>query len=115
MDEFYGRNMPDAPWDETQLVLLSQLYGRFARIFDEDGVEFFSAARRLVVGDERRAGDRPPARRAARTTCSMQTALEQRVRDRTVAQMVEEAPSEARVEPVDLPFEVRRRPSRRSG
>jgi succinate dehydrogenase/fumarate reductase flavoprotein subunit len=41
MDEFYGRNMPDAPWDETQLVSLSQLYGRFARVFDEDGIEFF--------------------------------------------------------------------------
>src|SRR5205823_601889 len=45
MEEFYGRNMPDAPWDETELISLSQLYGRFARIFDEDGVEFFSRER----------------------------------------------------------------------
>ena len=42
MADFYGRNMPDAAWDETELVSLSQLYGRFARIFDEDGVEFFA-------------------------------------------------------------------------
>ena len=63
MDEFYGRNMPDAPWDETELVSLSQLYGRFARIFDEDGDRVLLARRRLVVGDERRPGDRAPARR----------------------------------------------------
>src|SRR2546423_860261 len=41
MVEFYGRNMPDARWDETQLVSQSQLYARHARIFDTDGVEFF--------------------------------------------------------------------------
>ncbi|HEY2327507.1 MAG TPA: FAD-binding protein, partial [Gaiellaceae bacterium] len=43
LDEFYGRNMPDAAWDETQFVSLSQLYGRYARVFDENGVEFFEA------------------------------------------------------------------------
>jgi fumarate reductase flavoprotein subunit len=41
MDEFYGRNMPDTPWTEAEFVSASQLYARFARVFDEDGVEFF--------------------------------------------------------------------------
>ena len=43
LDEFYGRNMPDAPWDDSGFVPLSQLYARFARIFDERGEEFFAA------------------------------------------------------------------------
>jgi succinate dehydrogenase/fumarate reductase flavoprotein subunit len=41
MDEFYGRNMPDTPWTEAEFVSASQLYAARARIFDEDGVEFF--------------------------------------------------------------------------
>src|SRR5689334_5977895 len=43
LDEFYGRNMPDAPWGEPEFVSLPQLYARFARIFDEQGSEFFAA------------------------------------------------------------------------
>src|SRR5262249_23511108 len=31
--EFYGRNMPDAEWGETDFVGESQLYARYARIF----------------------------------------------------------------------------------
>jgi succinate dehydrogenase/fumarate reductase flavoprotein subunit len=42
--EFYGRNMPDTPWTEAEYVPAAQLYARRARIFDEDGVEFFRAA-----------------------------------------------------------------------
>ena len=41
MDEFYGRNMPDADFTEEQFVPLAQLYGRVARIFNERGEEFF--------------------------------------------------------------------------
>ena len=41
MDEFYGRNMPDAPWTEAEYVSAAQLYAARARIFDEDGIEFF--------------------------------------------------------------------------
>src|SRR5437868_6352676 len=41
MDEFFGRNMPDADFGEGDFVRLSQLYGRFARVFDENAVEFF--------------------------------------------------------------------------
>jgi fumarate reductase flavoprotein subunit len=44
MAEFYGRNMPDTPWTEAEYVPAAQLFARRARIFDEDGVEFFQAA-----------------------------------------------------------------------
>jgi succinate dehydrogenase/fumarate reductase flavoprotein subunit len=39
LDEFYGRNMPDAPFGETEFVSLSQLYARWARIVDAEGRE----------------------------------------------------------------------------
>jgi fumarate reductase flavoprotein subunit len=42
LDEFYGRNMPDADFTEEQFVPLAQLYGRVARMFNEAGEEFFS-------------------------------------------------------------------------
>ncbi len=104
MDEFYGRNMPDAPWDETQLVSLSQLYGRFARIFDEDGIEFFAADE--VSWSETNVVQATARRRGAKAYYLLDAgALEQRVRDRTVGQMVEAAPAEARVELAALPFE----------
>ena len=104
MDEFYGRNMPDAPWDETELVSLSQLYGRFARIFDVNGVEFFERERvswsetNVVAATARRPG--------ARAFYLLdEAALEERVRDRTVADMVAAAPAESRVALADLPFD----------
>jgi hypothetical protein len=104
MSEFYGRNMPDAPWDETQLVSLSQLYARFARIFDQDGVEFFS--REDVSWSETNVVQATAGRRDAKAFYLLDAeALEQRVRDRTVAQLVEAAPSEARVALAELPFD----------
>jgi len=104
MDEFYGRNMPDALWDETQLVSLSQLYARHARIYDEDGIEFFSASD--VSWSETNVVQATARRPNARAYYVLdQSALEQRVRDRTVAEMVESAPAEARVGPRDLPFD----------
>jgi fumarate reductase flavoprotein subunit len=104
MDEFYGRNMPDAPWDETQLVSSSQLYARFARIFDEDGVEFFE--RDEVSWSETNVVQATAHRRDARAFYLLDVAaLEQRVRDRSVAEIVEAAPAEARVALADLPFD----------
>jgi succinate dehydrogenase/fumarate reductase flavoprotein subunit len=104
MDEFYGRNMPDAPWDETQLVSLSQLYARFARIFDEKGVEFFE--RDEVSWSETNVVQATAHRHEARAIYLLDApALEQRVRDRTVAQIVEAAPPEARVALAELPFD----------
>jgi succinate dehydrogenase/fumarate reductase flavoprotein subunit len=104
MDEFYGRNMPDAPWGEDELVTSSQLYARFARIFDEDGVEFFD--RRDVAWSETNVVQATARRRGARAYYLLdEGALRQRVRDRTVADMVETAPAEARVPLSALPFD----------
>ena len=104
MDEFYGRNMPDAPWDETQLVSLSQLYARFARIFDEDGVEFFEAAD--VSWSEANVVQATAHRHGARAYYLLdEAALGQRVRDRTVRELVEAAPLEAHVPVDELPFD----------
>jgi fumarate reductase flavoprotein subunit len=104
MDEFYGRNMPDAPWDETQLVSLSQLYGRYARIFDENGIEFFS--RDDVSWSETNVVQATARRSDARAYYLLhEEALRHRVRDRTVAEIVEAAPAEAHVPLVDLPFD----------
>jgi succinate dehydrogenase/fumarate reductase flavoprotein subunit len=105
LDEFYGRNMPAAPWDETQLVSLSQLYGRFARTFDEDGVEFFTAG---DVSWSETNVVQATARRPGATAYYLldQRALEQRVREKAVAEMVESAPAEARVALAELPFEA---------
>jgi succinate dehydrogenase/fumarate reductase flavoprotein subunit len=103
MQEFYGRNMPDTPWDETQLVSISQLYGRFARIFDEDGVEFFD--RGDVSWSETNVVQATARRRDARAYYLLdEEALRQRVRERSVAELVETAPPEARVPLLDLPF-----------
>jgi succinate dehydrogenase/fumarate reductase flavoprotein subunit len=104
MDEFYGRNMPDAPWDETELVSLSQLYGRYARIFDEDGTEFF--AREDVSWSETNVVAETARRPGAKAYYVLdEAALAERVRDRTVADMVAAAPAEAQVAPADLPFD----------
>jgi fumarate reductase flavoprotein subunit len=104
LDEFYGRNMPDAPWDETQFVSVSQLYGRFARIFDQDGVEFFS--RDEVSWSETNVVQATARRPGARAYYLLdEGALAQRVRSRTVAEMVDAAPPGARVPLADLPFE----------
>jgi fumarate reductase flavoprotein subunit len=105
MDEFYGRNMPDTDWDETQLVSLSQLYARFARIFDEDGVEFY--AREDVSWSETNVVQATAHRRDAKAYYLLDDdALGNRVRDRTVEEIVESAPSEARVAPDSLPFDA---------
>jgi fumarate reductase flavoprotein subunit len=42
MDEFYGRNMPDAPFGEEDYVPAAQLYAARARIVNEQGEEFLS-------------------------------------------------------------------------
>jgi succinate dehydrogenase/fumarate reductase flavoprotein subunit len=99
-DEFYGRNMPDADFAEADFVRLSQLYGRFARVFDEDGVEFFPGEVSWSETDLVQATAGRPGARAWYVLD--QLALEQRVRDRTVAEMVALAPTA--VGPEELPF-----------
>jgi len=101
MDEFYGRNMPDAPFDEARFVPLAQLYGRFARVYSEGGEEFFAG--REVSWSETdlvQATARQPGARAWYVL--EERALEERVRGRTVAEMVALAPTA--VEPGELPF-----------
>jgi len=103
LDEFYGRNMPDASWDETQFVALSQLYARVARIFDEDGVEFF--ARDGVSWSETNVVQATARRPGARAYYLLdEQALAEHVRERTVAEIVEAAPAECVVALEDLPF-----------
>ena len=100
MDEFYGRNMPDADYSEEQFVSLAQLYGRFARVYNDDGDEFFEGEVSWSENDLVQATARQPGARAWYVLDD--AALEQRVRDRTVADMVALAPT--RAEPSDLPF-----------
>lgn len=100
MDEFYGRNMPDAEWGEADFVAASQLYARHARVFDEDGVEFFRAGdvswseTNVVQATARRPGARAYYLLDAR-------GLGDRVRGRPVAEMINPA---ARVPLDELPF-----------
>lgn len=42
MDEFYGRNMPDAPFGEADFVPAAQLYAARARIVNQRGEEFLT-------------------------------------------------------------------------
>jgi succinate dehydrogenase/fumarate reductase flavoprotein subunit len=101
MDEFYGRNMPDADFAERDFVPLSQLYGRFARVLDEDGAEFFPDPVSWSEADLVQATARRPGARAYYLLD--EPALRQRVRERTVADMVAAAPT--RIEPAELPFD----------
>jgi succinate dehydrogenase/fumarate reductase flavoprotein subunit len=100
MDEFYGRNMPDADFTEEDFVPLAQLYGRFARVYNEQGEEFFEGEVSWSENDLVQATARQPGARAWYVLDD--AALRQRVRDRTVEEIVAAAPT--RVGPSDLPF-----------
>ena len=100
MDEFYGRNMPDADFSEAEFVPLAQLYGRWARVFDDRGEEFFPGEVSWSEIDLVQATARQPGARAWYVLD--EPALAQRVRDRTVADMV--ALASTAVAPEELPF-----------
>ena len=100
MDEFYGRNMPDSDFTEGQFVPLAQLYGRFARVYNERGEEFFEGEVSWSENDLVQATAHQPEARAWYVLDD--NALEQRVRDRKVADMVALAPTSA--DPSELPF-----------
>jgi succinate dehydrogenase/fumarate reductase flavoprotein subunit len=102
MDEFYGRNMPDAPFTEQQFVPLAQLYGRVARVYNERGEEFFDGEISWSETDLVQATAREPGARAWYVLD--EAALRERVRERTVAELVAEAPTA--VTPDRLPFEA---------
>ena len=100
MDEFYGRNMPDADFGEEEFVPLAQLYGRFACVYNDRGEEFFEGEVSWSENDLVQATARQPGARAWYVLDAQ--ALDERVRDRTVADMVALAPT--KVEPSELPF-----------
>jgi succinate dehydrogenase/fumarate reductase flavoprotein subunit len=100
MDEFYGRNMPDADFVEADFVPQAQLYGRFARVFNERGKEFFEGEVSWSENDLVQATARQPHARAWYVLDD--AALAQRLRDRTVREVAEHAAT--RSEPGELPF-----------
>jgi succinate dehydrogenase/fumarate reductase flavoprotein subunit len=100
LDEFYGRNMPDADFGAAEFVPLSQLYGRYARVFNERGEEFFPGPVSWSEADLVQATARQPQARAYYVLD--EEALRRRIRERTVAEMVASAPT--RLAPSELPF-----------
>jgi len=100
MDEFYGRNMPDADFGEAEFVPQAQLYGRYARVYNERGEEFFEGEVSWSENDLVQATARQPGARAWYVLD--EAGLGRLVRDRTVRDYVEGAPT--RLEPAELPF-----------
>ncbi|MFL5968254.1 MAG: FAD-binding protein [Gaiellaceae bacterium] len=96
MDEFYGRNMPDADFTEEQYVPLAQLYGRAARVYNERGEEFFEGEVSWSENDLVQATARQPGARAWYVLDDAALA------DAAVADKVALAPT--RIDPGDLPF-----------
>ncbi|MEN3311948.1 MAG: hypothetical protein V7645_1277, partial [Actinomycetota bacterium] len=100
LGEFYGRNMPDADFSEGEFVPLAQLYGRFARVYNERGEEFFEGEVSWSENDLVQATAQQPRARAWYVLDD--DALAQTVRERKVADIVALAPT--RVDPAELPF-----------
>lgn len=103
LGEFYGRNMADVDFGEPGFVPLAQVYGRFARVFNENGDEFVDGAEvSWSEIDLVQATARQPGARAWYVLD--EEALERRVRDRSVREIVTEAPT--RTDPAELPFDA---------
>ena len=85
-DEFYGRAMPAPParWAEPDFVRAAQLYGRYARVVDDDGGPLFDGKPAWHENDLVQA--------LARTSTGWYVVddedLGSRVRERTVADMI---------------------------
>lgn len=86
MDEFYGRNMPAPPAavEPEDYVRLAQLYARHARVENERGEEF--QARAWSEIDVVQWTARQPGARARYVVDD--SALDERVRERTVGEMI---------------------------
>jgi fumarate reductase flavoprotein subunit len=98
MEEFYGRNMPDADFSEQEYVPLAQLYGRFARVYNERGEEFFEGEVSWSENDLVQATARQPGARA------WYVLDDRALEDAAVAERVALAPT--RTDPAELPFAV---------
>ena len=90
-EEFYGRNMPAPPAriEEEDYVRLAQLYGRFAAVVDDEGEAFFSGPPSWSETDLVQATAAQPGGRAWYVVDD--AVLDERVRDRTVREMIEAA------------------------
>jgi fumarate reductase flavoprotein subunit len=106
LDEFYGRNMPDRPTlAEHEFRSASQLYAQYAGIVDDEGNEFLDGPPAWHESDVAQATARQPGGRA--WYLLTEKALRQRVRDRTVEEMVRAAdPVPADRLPFDVPHSI---------
>jgi succinate dehydrogenase/fumarate reductase flavoprotein subunit len=99
LEEFYGRNMPDADFSEQEFVPLAQLYGRVAQVYNERGEKFFEEEEvSWSENDLVQATARQPGARAWYVLDDL--ALE----DPAVAERV--ALARTRTDPAELPFTV---------
>ena len=101
LDEFYGRNMADVEFGEDEFVSLAHVFGRYARIFNDDGDEFFDHnAVSWSELDLVQATAHQPGARA--WYLFDEEALDERVRYGTVRDLVAQSPT--RTDPAGLPF-----------
>ena len=91
LDEFYGRNLPACPaeFSREEFVEVSQLYGRYAVAINRNGERYADEAADWSETALVRATARQPGLRAWYVLDA--ESLRQRVRDRTVEEMVEAA------------------------
>jgi succinate dehydrogenase/fumarate reductase flavoprotein subunit len=103
LDEFYGRAMPAGiPIDEAEFVPLSQLYGQFAEVVSEDGSQRFEGEVSWSETNLVQAIARWPGGRAWYRVHDDR--LEERVRERTVADMIREAEAAGAVVREEPPY-----------
>src|SRR5215204_1907259 len=91
LDEFYGRNLPASPakFSPEEFVEVSQLYGRYAMAVNRNGERYADEAADWSETALTQATARQPSLRAWYLLDA--EGLRQRVRDRTVEEMVEAA------------------------
>jgi len=91
LDEFYGRNLPASPaeFPPEEFVEVSQLYGRYAMAVNRNGERYADEAADWSETALTQATARQPSLRAWYLLDA--EGLRQRVRDRTVEEMVEAA------------------------
>jgi succinate dehydrogenase/fumarate reductase flavoprotein subunit len=103
LDEFYGRAMPAGiAIDEAEFVPLSQLYGRFAEVVSDDGTQRFQGEVAWSETNLVQAIARWPDGRAWYRV--HENRLGERVRERTVADMIEQARAAGAVVREEPPF-----------
>jgi len=103
LDEFYGRAMPAGiAIDEAEFVPLSQLYGQFAEVVSEDGTQRFEGEVSWSETNLVQAIARWPGGRAWYRV--HENRLHERVRERTVADMIHQARAAGAVVREEPPF-----------